>query len=192
MCKCIRYNNDCNGRSSRAHGGEAAAASRRMSENSSFLPFLFLSPTVWEQTSPCRRQAELRLSAGLWRVKEDGAEGGEDLPGSGRGQLALGLHHPHAVPLPQGQDQAEGRRAREVALPRGRTFAFAGGALQPLDAAVGHGKHGPHALALLRRQRARNQVTAVQRDSEDACEARRTRGEDSGLCVPRITFISQL
>lgn len=154
----------------RAHGGEAAAASRRTSENSSFLLFFFLlSPTVWEQTSPCRgRQAALQLSPSLWRVKEDGAEGGEDLPGSAGGQLALGLHHPDAVPLPQGQDQAEGRRARARALPRGGTVAFAGGALQLLDAAVGHGQDGPHVLALLRHQQPRDQVAAVQRDGEDA------------------------
>lgn len=141
-----------------------------------------MSPTVWEQTSPCCRcQAEFQLSLGLWRVEEDGAEGGEDLPGSGRGQLALGLHHPDAVALPQGQDQAEGGRARAGALPRGRTFAFAGGALQPLDAAVGHGEDGLHALALLRRQQPRKQVPAVQRDGEDACEERRNAAQDSGL-----------
>lgn len=127
------------------------------------------SPTVWEQTSPCRcRWAELQLSLGLWRVQEDGAEGGEDLPGSGSGQLALCLHQPHAVSFPQRQDQAEGRWAPAWALPMGGAFALPGGTLQSLDAAVGHGQDGLHPLALLCCQQPRNQVTSIQRDSEDA------------------------
>ncbi|KAG7229008.1 hypothetical protein INR49_013241 [Caranx melampygus] len=58
---------------------------------------------------PCELQ--LQLSFGLRRVQEDGAVGGEDLPGLGGGQLASGPHQTHTVSFPQGQDQAEGHGA---------------------------------------------------------------------------------
>lgn len=137
---------------SRWRSGSCVTANER---KLGFPPFS-LSPTVWQTSPCCRHQAELQLSLDLWRVKEDDTEGGEDLPGSGRGQLALGLHHPDAVPLSKRQDQGEGRRARAGALPWRRTFAFVGSALQPLDAAVGHREYGPHTLTLLRRQQPRN------------------------------------
>lgn len=90
------------------------AASQQNSGNDAFSN-ISSSPTVWEQTSP----AELQLSLVLWCVQEDGAVGGQDLPGPGGGQLASGPHQAHAVSFPQGQDQTEGHRASAAAVAAG-------------------------------------------------------------------------
>lgn len=130
------------------------------------------SPTSWELNSV---HAGLRLSLGLRRVQEDGAVRGEDLPGVGGGQLALGPHQAHSVSPLQGQDEAEGHGAAAGA---GATAAAVapvapvapvrrGGGLQPLHAAVGHGQDGLHAAALPSRQQAGDQVASVQWGGED-------------------------
>lgn len=123
--------------------------------------------SVWQsEVSP---PPGLRLSLGLWRIQEDGAVGGEDLPGVRGGQLTFGPHQAHAVALLQRQDEAEGHGAPAGA---GATAAVATqwprGGLQPLHAAVGHGQNGLHSIALLSRQHARHQVATVHRNREDA------------------------
>lgn len=96
--------------------------------------------------------AERRLSFGLWSVEEDGAVGGEDLSGFRGGELASGPHEAHAIPSPQGQDGAEGHGASTAAASRaGRRPRRAP---QLLDAAVGHGEDGLHAVARLCSQQA--------------------------------------
>lgn len=88
------------------------------------------------------------LSFGLWCIQEDGAVGGEDLPGLGGGQLAFGPHQAHAVSFPQGQDQAEGHRAAAATVATTNAPILPSGALQPVDAAVGHGQDGLHSVTL--------------------------------------------
>lgn len=125
-------------------------------------------PSVWQsEVSP---PPWLRLSLGLWCVQEDGAVGGEDLPGVRGGQLTFGPHQAHAVALLQGQDDAEGHGA-----PAGTGAAAATvgplwphGGLQPLHAAVGHGQNSLHLLALPSGQHAWHQVAAVHGNREDA------------------------
>lgn len=118
----------------RGHCAGDTAASQLMSGNLSFL-----SSAVWEQSSSCCRcPSAPQLSLGLWCVQEDGAEGGEDLPGLGGGQLTLGPHQAHAVSFLQGQDQAEGHRASAATPLSGLASVLATGALQPLNTAVRH------------------------------------------------------
>lgn len=117
----------------------------------------------------CGCPVELQLSLGLWCVQEDGTEGGEDLPGLGGGQLALGPHQAHAVSFPQGQDQAEGHRTSAGTAATTDSPVLARGALQPLDAAVGHGQDGLHSVTLPSGQQSWDQVSAIQRGSEDPC-----------------------
>lgn len=72
MCKWLCYNNDCVTEDLRLL--RVAKQQLRHGEGAKGdLSFFFES--VWEQASPCRRQAEPRLSLDLWRVKKDGAEG---------------------------------------------------------------------------------------------------------------------
>lgn len=79
------------------------ATSQQISESRHFFCNISCCPIIWEQTSPsCCCPAKLQLSVGLWRIQEDGAEGGEDLPGLCGGQLALGPHQAHSVSFPQG------------------------------------------------------------------------------------------
>lgn len=106
---------------------------------------------------------QLQLSSGLGGVQEDGAVGGQDLPGLACRQLAARPQETDAVSFHEWEDQAEGHGAPAAAGPRRLR------APQPLDAAVGHGQHGLQALAALRRQKARNQVAAVLWNREYPC-----------------------
>lgn len=49
-------------------------------------------------------------------VKEDGAEGRQDLGGGGRGELPCGHEQTRSVASPQGENQAEGGRTAAVTL----------------------------------------------------------------------------
>lgn len=111
----------------------------------------------------------LRLSLGLRRVQEDGAVGGEDLPGVRGGQLTFGPHQAHAVALLQRQDDGEGHGSPALTGPATAVAPlWPRRGLQPLHAAVGHGQNGLNSLALLGGQHARHQVAAVHRNREDA------------------------
>lgn len=117
--------------------------------------------------------AELQLSFGLWCVQEDGAVGGQDLPGLGGGQLASGPHQAHAISFPQGQDQTEGHRASAAAATTSWAPVLTSHrppwALQPLDTAVRHGQDSLYSVTMLCSQQSWNQVSAIQRYSEDPC-----------------------
>lgn len=110
----------------------------------------------------------------LRRVQEDGAEGGQDLSGLGGGEAASGPHQAHAVSFPQRQDQAEGHRAAAAAaVAPGDGSSSGARALQLLDATVGYGQDGLHAVALAGGEEARDQVAAVDWHGEDPCGAER-------------------
>lgn len=149
------------------------AASQRISENYGFF-HISSSPVGCEQISLCCYwPAELQLSVGLWCVQEDGAVGGEDLPGLGGGQLASGPHQAHAISFPQGQDHTEGHRTSTAAVTTGWASIMTSHrpcwALQLLDAAVRHGQDGLYTVTLLCCQQSWNQVSAIHWNSKDPC-----------------------
>lgn len=127
---------------------------------------------------------QLQLSFGLRCVQEDGAVGGEDLPGLGGGQLAAGPHQTHAVSFPQGQDEAEGHWAAAAAVAATgwasvEDIRRPGRALQLLDAAVGHRQDGLYAVARLCSEQTWDQVSTILRHGEDAC---RSQTGEHGRC----------